>query len=293
MELRQLRSFLKIVEMQSFSRAAKDLGYSQSALSVQIHSLEQELGVRLFDRLGKQVGLTQPGQELYHRIVPVLNQLKEIRNAMQENPPAETLHLGMIESLCEAKMPRVIEYFREYYPDIKIRITIDSPAALLDRRDHNQVDIVYILDEPIYDIKWEKILEKKEDIVFVGSVDSPLVYRNEVPIEELIRQPFFMTEKEDNYRHSLDQHLASKGMELMPFLEVSDTGFILQMVQENLGFSFLPRYVVESSVYRSKLKIVNVKNFRMSMYRQLFYHKNKWLTSGMKAFLSAVEKGLV
>jgi len=79
----------------------------------------------------------------------------------------------------------------------------------------------------------------------------------------------------------------------MPFLEVSDTGFILQMVQENLGFSFLPRYVVESSVYRSKLKIVNVKNFRMSMYRQLFYHKNKWLTSGMKAFLSAVEKGLV
>ena len=111
--------------------------------------------------------------------------------------------------------------------------------------------------------------------------------------EELIRQPFFMTEKEDNYRHSLDQHLASKGMELMPFLEVSDTGFILQMVQENLGFSFLPRYVVESSVYRSKLKIVNVKNFRMSMYRQLFYHKNKWLTSGMKAFLSAVEKGLV
>ena len=55
MELRQLRSFLKIVELQSFSKAAKDLGYSQSALSVQIHGLEQELGVRLFDRMGKQV----------------------------------------------------------------------------------------------------------------------------------------------------------------------------------------------------------------------------------------------
>jgi DNA-binding transcriptional LysR family regulator len=293
MELRQLRSFLKIVEMQSFSKAAKDLEYSQSALSVQIHSLEQELGVRLFDRMGKQVAMTQPGQELYHRIVPVLNQLKEIRRVMQENPPAETLNLGMIESLCKAKMPAVIEYFRKYYPDIKITITIDSPGVLLDKMDHNLVDIVYILDEPIYDTKWEKVLEKKEDIVFVGSVDSPLVYRNEVSMDELLQQPFFMTEKEDNYRHSLDQYLASIGKEINPFLEVSDTGFILKMVQKNLGFSFLPKYVVENSMYRSKLKIVNVPNFHMSMYRQLFYHKNKWLTSGMKAFLGLVDKGIV
>ena len=87
---------MKIVELQSFSKAAKDLGYSQSALSVQIHGLEQELGVRLFDRMGKQVGLTQPGKELCQRIVPVLHQLEEIRVVMQEKPPAETLHLGMI-----------------------------------------------------------------------------------------------------------------------------------------------------------------------------------------------------
>jgi hypothetical protein len=62
MELRQLKSFLKIAEVQSFSEAAKEMGYSQSALSVQIHSLEQELGVKLFDRMGRQVTLTPPGK---------------------------------------------------------------------------------------------------------------------------------------------------------------------------------------------------------------------------------------
>jgi DNA-binding transcriptional LysR family regulator len=293
MELRQLRSFLKIVELQSFSRAAKALGYSQSALSVQIHGLEQELGVRLFDRMGKQVALTQPGKELFQHIVPVLHQLQEIRDVMQENPPAETLHLGMIQSLCKAKMPEVMEYFHKNHPNMNITITLDSPAVLLDLMEHNQVDFVYILDEPTYNIKWEKVLEKKEDIVFVGSVDSPLVYRNEVPLEELIRQPFFLTEKEDNYRRSLDQYLAARELEVKPFLEVSDTGFILDMVQRNMGFTFLPRYVMESSYYREKLKIVNVPNFHMSMYRQLFYHKNKWLTTGMKMFLEMVEKGMI
>lgn len=194
---------MKIVELQSFSKAAKDLGYSQSALSVQIHGLEQELGVRLFDRMGKQVGLTQPGKELCQRIVPVLHQLEEIRVVMQEKPPAETLHLGMIQSLCKCKMPKLIQFFGENYPHMNLTITLDSPSALLDKMDHNQVDFVYILDEKVYNVKWEKVLEEKEDIVFIGSIDSPLVYRNEVALEELISQPFFLTEKEDNYRRAL------------------------------------------------------------------------------------------
>ena len=291
MELRQLRSFLKIVELQSFSKAAKDLGYSQSALSVQIHGLEQELGVRLFDRMGKQVGLTQPGKELCQRIVPVLHQLEEIRVVMQEKPPAETLHLGMIQSLCKCKMPKLIQFFGENYPHMNLTITLDSPSALLDKMDHNQVDFVYVLDEKVYNVKWEKVLEEKEDIVFIGSIDSPLVYRNEVALEELISQPFFLTEKEDNYRRALDQFLASKNLEIQPFLEVGDTDFILDMVQRSMGFTFLPRYVMENSYYRDKLKIVNVPGFHMHMYRQLFYHKNKWLTSGMKTILDLVEAG--
>ena len=282
---------MKIVELQSFSKAAKDLGYSQSALSVQIHGLEQELGVRLFDRMGKQVGLTQLGKELCQRIVPVLHQLEEIRVVMQEKPPAETLHLGMIQSLCKFKMPKLIQFFGENYPHMNLTITLDSPSALLDKMDHNQVDFVYILDEKVYNVKWEKVLEEKEDIVFIESIDSPLVYRNEVALEELISQPFFLTEKEDNYRRALDQFLASKNLEIQPFLEVGDTDFILDMVQRSMGFTFLPRYVMENSYYRDKLKIVNVPGFHMHMYRQLFYHKNKWLTSGMKTILDLVEAG--
>ena len=58
------------------------------------------------------------------------------------------------------------------------------------------------------------------------------------------------------------------------------------MVQRNLGLSFLPQYVVENSIYRDQLQVLDVKDFRMHMYRQLFYHKDKWLTQAMKLFLS-------
>lgn len=285
MELRELKSFLKIMEVQSFSRAAKELGYSQSALSVQIHSLESELGVRLFDRLGRQVALTPPGRELARRVLPILQEMEELENVMHNRPTAHYLRLGMIESLCKAHMPQVMGYVSRNLPDLHITITIDSPSVLLDALNHNKVDLVYVLDKHLFDVKWVKVFQKRENIVFVCSQDSPLAREKEVELEDVLRQPFFLTEKEDNYRLSLDQHLAARQCALEPLLEVSDTGFILDMVQRNLGLSFLPQYVVENSLWRDRLRILRVRDFHMHMYRQLFYHKDKWLTQAMKLFL--------
>ncbi|WP_279126858.1 LysR family transcriptional regulator [Acidaminococcus fermentans] len=285
MELRELKSFLKIMELESFSRAAKELGYSQSALSVQIHSLENELGVRLFDRMGKQVALTPPGRQLARRVLPILQEVEELENVMHNRPPAEALRIGMIESLCKAHMPQVMDYVCRNLPQLHITITIDSPSVLLDALNHNKVDLVYVLDKPLYDGKWEKVFQKQENIVFVCSVDSPLAREKDLKLDQVIRQPFFLTEKADNYRLSLDQQLAARQLALNPILEVSDTGFILDMVQRGLGLSFLPQYVVENSPYRDRLQILQVKDFHMHMYRQLFYHKDKWLTQAMKVFL--------
>jgi DNA-binding transcriptional LysR family regulator len=285
MELRELKSFLKIMELESFSRAAKELGYSQSALSVQIHSLENELGVRLFDRMGKQVALTPPGRQLARRVLPILQEVEELENVMHNRPPAEALRIGMIESLCKAHMPQVMDYVCRNLPQLHITITIDSPSVLLDALNHNKVDLVYVLDKPLYDGKWEKVFQKRENIVFVCSVDSPLAREKDLELDQVIRQPFFLTEKADNYRLSLDQQLAARQLALNPILEVSDTGFILDMVQRGLGLSFLPQYVVENSPYRDRLQILQVKDFHMHMYRQLFYHKDKWLTQAMKVFL--------
>lgn len=285
MELRQLRSFLKVVELQSFSKAAKALGYSQSAMSVQIRELETELGVRLFDRLGKCVRVTSHGEELAQEAMPLLQEVEALGERMRNTPREEVLHLGMIDSLCEAKMPSVMEYFSRRYPRIHVKVTIDSPQNLLERLNHNEIDLAYILDQPVYDVKWVRALEEPENIVFVCSRRSPLALEKEVTLNQLLGQRFFLTEKDDNYRRCLDQYLAAQGIALNPFLEVSDTGFILDMVQRNMGLSFLPQYVVENSVFRSKLKILTLSDYQLQLSRQLFYHRDKWLTPAMKVVL--------
>lgn len=78
----------------------------------------------------------------------------------------------MIQSLCKCKMPKLIQFFGENYPHMNLTITLDSPSALLDKMDHNQVDFVYILDEKVYNVKWEKVLEEKRTLSLLG----PLIH---------------------------------------------------------------------------------------------------------------------
>ena len=104
-------------------------------------------------------------------------------------------------------------------------------------------------------------------------------------LEELLGEPFFLTEKNANYRKAFDRYLASKNILLTPFLEISNTEFILKMIEENKGLSFLPRFAVEESAESGHIRVLDVIDFHASMYRQIFYHKDKWKTREMDEFI--------
>ena len=294
MEIRQLGTFLKVVQLQSFSKAAEELGYSQSAVTVQIHLLEEELHTRLFDRMGKKIALTPPGKTLLHYANHILQQVNEAQVTLgKAEHLSHPLHIGTIESLCFAKLPKVLEYFYKHHPQVSIKITTASPAKLIDLMEHNQVDIIYLLDQQLYNNNWVKVLEEKEYIVFVASTHSPLALQANLSLNSLLNQPFLLTEKEGNYRYRLNQYLAARKLSLEPFLEVANTEFIINMIKKNLGLSFLPHFAVQDSVLRQELAILNVTDFEMSMYRQIFYHKDKWVTQEMEEFIRLAKLGMV
>lgn len=294
MEIRQLNAFIKVVQLQSFSKAANELGYSQSAISIQIQLLEQELDVRLFDRIGKKVTLTPPGKQFLHYASSILKQINDAQTALGKTEALKhTLHIGTIESLCFYKLPAVLQHFYKHHPQISIKITTSSPAKLIDMMERNLVDMIYILDRPIYNTNWIKVMERQEYIVFVASSQSHLTKQTDIKLTDLLDQPFFLTEKEDNYRYGLEQHLASKGFSITPFLEVGNTEFIMNMIKNNLGFSFLPHFAVANSALCNELSILNVTDFKMSMSRQIFYHKDKWLTQEMEEFIRLANLGMV
>lgn len=291
METRQIISFLRIAQLGSFSRAAKELGYSQSALTVQIRLLEQELGTRLFDRIGRQVSLTAAGIHFHAHASRIAQEMQvALRTTNDTGELNGVLRIGTIESLCFSRLPQVLTYFRSHHPKVRLQIITGSPEELIAKLEHGQLDLVYFLNRPLYQNNWMKVLEKQEDIVFVCSPSFPLAGKQGLYLKDLLDSPFLLTEKDANYRYELDQYLASQGLEILPFLEISNTEFIIRQVSIGMGVSFLPHFAVKESVAFGRLKILNVLDFRMSMSRQLFYHRDKWVTPEMEVFLERIQE---
>lgn len=291
MEIRQLQTFVQAAQLESFSKTAEMLGYSQSAITVQMRLLETELNTRLFDRMGKRVVLTPQGREFLKSANKILYEVNKASKSMNEDRElTNPLHVGTIESLCTAKFPRILSEFHSLHPRVNLQITVDSPEKLIRMMEHNELDLIYILDTPIWDENWVKVMELAEPVVFVASAASRFAGKERLVLDDILQEPFFLTEKHANYRQALDQQLALRRQSISPVLEISDTEFIIRMLELNQGLSFLPYFAVEQDIYKHRIITLDVKDVHISMYRQIFYHKNKFRTREMEEFIRLADK---
>lgn len=302
MELREIATFLQVAQWKSFSRAAKHLDYSQAAVTIQIKQLEKELGVHLFDRIGKQTMLTYEGEIFYEYASAVMRELAQAKDAVTDAAKLTgRLRLGAIESICSCILPALLDEYHRLHPMVSVSIVKDSPETLLEMMNNSVLDIVYFMDKRIYDKKWVKALEEPEDVIFVTSTEFPGLkkeylgrqggFGRKLSLEQIIEQPFILTEKNASYRLILDQYLASEGKEIRPFLEIGDTGFIINMLKNRRGVSFLPRFTVQKEIQEGELAALPVEDFQMRVWRQAVYHKDKWVTREMAEFLRLIREG--
>lgn len=286
MEIRELMTFLQVANQQSFSKAAKILGYTQAAVTIQIKQLETELNTRLFDRIGKQITLTHQGEIFYQYTANILKSIEEARDAVTDSPELNgRLAIGGIESICASFLPKLVYEYHRLHPKVEISIVTDSPSVLLDQMNKNVLDIVYFMDKRMYDSKWVKVLEKPEDIIFIASSNHPSTKKDDLTLSQVIKEPFILTEKNASYRHILDQYLGAYDMEIHPFLESGSTDFLIKLLRTDTGISFLPKFTVQSRIDAGTLAEVKVTDFNMRIWRQIVYHKDKWVTREMMAFL--------
>lgn len=287
MELRQITTFVRVAQFESFSKAAASLGYSQSAVTVQIRLLEEELHVRLFDRMYKRVVLTSQGRQFLESAYNIIQEVNHAALSLAgEEELQGQLHIGALESLCCARLPGIVGKFRARHPKVNLQITTGVPEEIISKMERGEVDIIYILDEPLYNNSWHKLLEEREELVLVA---SPALGRRLGPgthrLEELLDQPFYLTERDANYRRLLDRRLAAHGRSVTPALESSNASFLLQVLEETEGLSYLPRFLVEERVRQGRLTVLEVEDLKAVMYGQVFSHKEKWTTREMDEFV--------
>ena len=292
MDTRLLTTFVYVAELASFTRAAAALGYAQSTVSFQIKQLEAELGAKLFERINHTVALTDSGREVLqyaHRI----NQLSEemLRSVRQEKRPAGHIRLAAADSLCPMLLGTPFLEFRRRYPDVSVKVIAAETSEMYWMLDHNEADLVLTLDSHIYKAEYVIAGEEKVRAHFVAAPDHPLARRQEVDVRELLQEPFMLTERGMSYRDALDQCLAAHGLQLQPYLELGSAALLCQMVERGMGLSFLPEYIVRAALAAGTLARLNVPDCRVEMHRQLFYHRDKWLTPQMKGFIALVREG--
>ena len=289
MELRNLYTFIRASELESFTKVADELGYAQSTITMQIKQLEEEIGKPLFDRIGKKVALTSVGQDILPYVNEILQYEKKIK-AIGKTPHEVNGHIriGVLESLFSYNFRNLLPIYHERYPKVTVEIKTASTSSLFEMLRQNTLDIIYVLDKKILDKDCICAYSNAEQVVFVGSPDNPITQKRHVPLAEVLQEPLIMIEKVGLYRKALEQEAAMQDLIVNPFMQIDNTAIITKLLRQGMGVSFLPVYVIYESVRHESLSIIDVDMNPVQFWSQLFYHKNSWVTPQMEGLIKVI-----
>ncbi len=286
MDLRSLNIFIEVAELGSFTKAGEKLGYSQPTISFQIKQLEKEMGVPLFDRIGHTVSLTDAGRDALGYAQEICHMSQEmVLGTAGRREASGVLRLGMADSLCGPLIAGHFGTFRGNYPKVSLEISTGDTGMLLAYLDHNEVDMICTMDDHVYDTNYIIANEEAIDVHFVASPRNPLAGKKTVSIDELICQPFLLTEKGMSYRRLMDEKLARNSREIQPVLETGRADLICALAEEDAGIAFVPDYVTEDSVRQGRLVRLHVPDIQVVVWKQVLYRREKWVSLQMRAMI--------
>ena len=286
MELRNLTTFILVAELGSFTKAAEQLGYSQSTISFQIKQLEDELGCLLFERINHTITLTERGHELVsyaHKICALAEEFKEELSTDEEC--ASSIHIVTPDSVCEELIQNYYIDFYNKYPSISIKFTTADTLVMCNMLDHNEADLIITLDSHTYQKDYVIAKETPLSMHFVTNASSKFTNKKKLSIKDIINEPFILTEYGQGYRRVFDRELAKKSLEITPVLEIGRTDIITKLLTESNMISFLPDFVTKEYVDDGKLCYLDVTDMKVEIWKQLIYHKNKWISKSIKLFI--------
>lgn len=290
MELRNLITFIHVAELGSFTKAAEQLGYSQSTISFQIKQLEDELGCLLFERINHTITLTERGHDLVsyaHRIRSLTDEFKD--SLEEEKSCSGHIHIVTPDSVCDDMINKRYIDFHKKYPDISIKFTNADTSVMFDMLDHNEADIIITLDAHSYQKDYVIAKEELLSMHFVTGPGSKFAKIKNLSIRDIINEPFVLTEYGQGYRKVFDKELAKMSLEITPVLEIGRTDIITSIIAEGDMISYLPDFVTKDMVEKGKLCYLDICDMNIDIWKQLIYHKNKWMSKALKTFIEYIK----
>ena len=240
--LKQLRAFCHAARLGSISRAAEQVMSSQPAVSLQVRTLEEELGVLLFERRGPRIALTRVGESLYQLAMPLVEGMDRLPDTFAEQyhgVVSDVLRIGAGQTSASYLLPRYLKRFREQYPGIQIEVRTGTGQQRLAWLRAYELDlIVAAMDIPPSDVEFHPIFDS--DPVLITSVDHPLAGRDSLAIEEVAPYPFVGHASTQYVRQVAEVVLRLHGVAPDVVVEVDGWSVITNYVAAGIGISFVP-----------------------------------------------------
>lgn len=298
MDLHQLEAFEAVARERSFTRAAESLFVTQPAVTRQIAALEAELKTRLFDRLGRSVRLTAPGEALHRYAEAIVRMTREAEHAVADigTGAAGRLTIGASSTLATYVLPPLLKTFRETHPRVEIALHTGASADVLEMVRANEVDIGLVTRvEAVRDpLLVPTVLADYETRVVVPP-GHPLTEggRTTLQADELAGHPLILMETGTNLRTYVDGLLSAAAAREQVTLELDNVEAIKRMIEAGLGVSLLPEVAVRAEVAAGRLIAIPLADVpRASRRMALVVRRDKYLPTALRAFAALLENEL-
>lgn len=284
MDVKHLQSFLTVARLLNFGEAARTLNYSQSTVSEQIHSLEDYLGTRLFERLGKKVFLTDQGRKLLPFAERMVNESVEIKGLFSDNSiTAGSLTIGAAETLCVFWLPPLLKEYRIRYPAVQINIKVGNCIDFPQWLQQNIIDVAFSLNDEAKQQQFRQFVLFRGETVFVAAPDYKLSADSVLEPQSLAGHTLLLPEGYCGYPMDLKNLLEREQVKANTIMEFGSLEAIKQCVKNGLGVSLLPAIVVEEELKRGELVGFEWRGQPIPIQAQAVFHREKWLSPPLAA----------
>src|SRR5581483_10484657 len=288
MDFDQLHTFLEIVRLKSFSKAAQTCYRTQPAISAQVRQLEQELRAELFERFGSRISLTTAGRifaEYAEQMLDLLRRAKDSIAELEQNPRGEIV-IAANEATCIYVLPRVFSRFRELFPGVQLQVDRSYGSRVVEAVMENSADFG-LTQLPVPEKRLQVVSIHSDEIRLIIPSDHPLADRESVRAQELVEFPLLLP-KSGTTRSRLNDWLELVEQDIRISMELDSTEMMKRFAMAGLGLTFLALSNCMEEIATGKLKSVSLAPEPMIRRLGLIYRKDKALSKAALGFIQVV-----
>lgn len=286
LDSRQLAAFCAVARRQSFTLAAKELFLTQSAISHTIRALEEEVGSRLLDRVGRRVALTQAGEQFLRHAETILAEMAAVRAGLDllSRWGHGRLRVGASTTACQYILPTVLREFKQSFPKCVISIEPGDQSRQLDLLNANQVDLALMLDTgPCREFQFVPLFE--DELRFLVSPMHAWAQAGRVDRDEIAHETFVMYNKASYTFRLVNEYFREERINLSHFIELGSMDAIKELVKIGLGVGVLAPWIARTELESGALKDFPLGRRRLRRRWGVVYLKSRRLSLGEETFV--------